>query len=103
MVMRQFAVGDRVHLRLPNYINGFPHDVYTISRRLPTEANIRQYRVQRAQDGQQRVVREDELIMLDPPQQMDSPSVKAVEAQLHQQRIRNSAARVRAARINHGR
>jgi hypothetical protein len=45
MVLRKFAVGDRVRLSLHVSWNHNPRDVYTISRMLPAQANVWQYRV----------------------------------------------------------
>ena len=61
MEPRKFAIGDQVRLRLDNYANGSPADVYTISRALPAMASVWQYRVKRAGDGQERAVSEQQL------------------------------------------
>ena len=62
MPTHKFAVGDRVRLIVSKYAGDVPAGVYTVSRRLPIEANICQYRVKHLQDGHERVVRESDLI-----------------------------------------
>ena len=62
MATHKFAVGDRVRVIVSKYAGDVPAGVYTISRKLPVEANVRQYRVKHAEDGHERVVREDQLI-----------------------------------------
>ena len=96
MISHKFAVGDRVQLRLANDVDGMPEDIYTISRRLPAEANVCQYRVRRVQDGQERVMRENALVMMTSKEEIGRAHMKEVETQLDLQRIRNTAARVRA-------
>lgn len=92
----RFAVGERVQLRLALYVNGMPHDVYAILRRLPPEANICQYRVQRVLDGQERVVTENELVKMLSQEGDGQAHSRGLNAQLDLQRIRNVAARTRA-------
>ena len=58
MVSHKFAVGDRVRLTLDRYAESSPWDIHTISRKLPAEANVCQYRVKRVGDGQERTVSE---------------------------------------------
>ena len=58
MVSHKFAVGDRVRLTLDRYAESSPWDIHTISRKLPAEGNICQYRVKRVGDGQERTVSE---------------------------------------------
>jgi len=62
MVSHKFAVGDRVRFVGGRYDGDVPPGVYTISRKLPVEANVCQYRVKHAQDGHERVVRESQLV-----------------------------------------
>jgi hypothetical protein len=62
MTTHKFAVGDRVRLVVSKYAGDVPPGVYTISRKLPVEANVCQYRVKHVQDGHERVVRESQLI-----------------------------------------
>ncbi len=62
MAAYKFAVGDRVRLNVSRYGGDVPAGVYTISRRLPVEANVCQYRVKHVQDGHERVVRENQVI-----------------------------------------
>ena len=58
MVSHKFAVGDRVRLTLDRYAESSPLDIHTISRKLPAEGNVCQYRVKRVGDGQERTVSE---------------------------------------------
>ena len=62
MTAHKFSVGDRVRLIVGKYAGDVPTGVYTISRKLPVEANICQYRVKHVQDGHERVVREDQVV-----------------------------------------
>jgi hypothetical protein len=90
---RQFAIGDRVWLSLGNSPDHNPQDVYAISRVLPAEANVWQYRVRREGDGQERAVSEAQLVRMTPGQ----PTLRSqIEAQLEIQRIRNANALERA-------
>ena len=61
MEVCKFAVGDQVRLLLDSYANDSRADVYTVSRTLPAMANVWQYRVRRAGDGQERAVSEQEV------------------------------------------
>jgi hypothetical protein len=107
MVSCKFAAGDRVQLRLATHVDGFPQDIYSILRRLPPEANVCQYRVKRVQDGQERVVTENELVTLTFPKDVRRAHERAVDTQLELQRMRNEGARARgraaAIRTNQGR
>ena len=70
-----------------------PEDVYSISRILPAEANVWQYRARREGGGQERAVSEAQLVKVTPEQ----PTLRSqVEAQLDIQRIRNANALGRA-------
>lgn len=62
MVSHKFAVGDRVQLIVDKYAGDVPPGIYMISRRLPVEANICQYRVKHTQDGHERVVQESQMV-----------------------------------------
>ena len=62
MVSHKFAVGDRVRLTLDRYAESSPWDIHTISRKLPAEANVCQYRVKRVGDGQERTVSEHQMV-----------------------------------------
>jgi hypothetical protein len=62
MVTHKYAIGDRVRLIVDKYAGDVPPGIYTVSRKLPVEANICQYRVRHAQDGHERVVRESQLM-----------------------------------------
>lgn len=95
MVSHRFALGDRVRLNLERYAENNPHDVYTISRKLPAEANVCQYRVKRVGDGQERTVSEHQIVKTDGD--VGQAHLEAVEAQQNVQRTRNMEARVRAA------
>jgi hypothetical protein len=61
MPTHKFAVGDRVRLVVSKYAGDVPPGIYTISRKLPIEANVCQYRVKHVQDGHERVVQESQL------------------------------------------
>lgn len=96
MEVRKFAVGDQVRLLLDSYANDSRADVYTVSRTLPAMANVWQYRVRRAGDGQERAVSEQQLA-----KSVFQPSANRsmAEAQQDMQRLRNAraSARTRAA------
>jgi hypothetical protein len=68
MPTHKFAIGDRVRLVVSKYAGDVPPGVYTISRQLPVEANVCQYRVKHVQDGHERVVRESQLVGPGPDQ-----------------------------------
>jgi hypothetical protein len=70
MVSRKFTVGDRVRLSLDTSLSHNPLDIYTVSRILPAQANVWQYRVKRDGDGQERAVSESQLLKA-PEQQTD--------------------------------
>ena len=61
MTTHKFAVGDRVRLAVSKYAGDVPPGVYAISRQLPVEANVCQYRVKHLQDGHERVVQESQI------------------------------------------
>jgi hypothetical protein len=93
MAPRKFAVGDRVRLTAEDYSVQNPKDVYTISRMLPAEANIWQYRVKREGDGQERAASETQLVKVTPQVQTGRAHT---EAQPELQRVRNVNALRRA-------
>jgi hypothetical protein len=63
MAPRKFALGDQVRLTAdPLLVTNTPQDVYTISRMLPPEADVWQYRVKRVSDGQERAVTKLQLL-----------------------------------------
>jgi hypothetical protein len=64
MISRKFAVGDRVRLNIDGILDHRPLDVHTISRMLPAQDNVWQYRVKRVLDGQERLVNEVQLMKL---------------------------------------
>jgi hypothetical protein len=67
MAPRKFTLGDQVRLTAdPSSGTKDPQDVYAISRMLPPEANVWQYRVKRVSDGQERVVTESQLQKVTP-------------------------------------
>jgi hypothetical protein len=61
MSRHKYAIGDRVRLAISKYAGDVPPGTYTISRQLPAEANVYQYRVRHLQDGHERVVRENQI------------------------------------------
>ena len=89
MASRKFAVGDLVLLSLDTSSNHNPSDVYTISRILPAEANVWQYRVKREGDGQERAVSESQLVKVTPELQTYRTEI---ETQRDIQRTRNANA-----------
>lgn len=97
MVLHKFAVGDRVRLTLDRYVEGSPLDIHTISRRLPAEANVCQYRVKRVSDGQERTVTEQQIAAVRLDGNGLDAHIKALEAQRDLQRVRNAGARARSA------
>jgi hypothetical protein len=67
MAPRRFKLGDQVRLTVDRSSgDDNPQDVYTISRLLPPEGNVWQYRVKRVSDGQERVVTESQLLKVTP-------------------------------------
>ena len=92
MEARKFIIGDQVRLVLDNYANDSPADVYTVSRALPAAANVWQYRVKRAGDGQERAVSEQQLSKVGP---QTWANLSAAEVQQETQRIRNARASAR--------
>jgi len=104
MVSHKFAVGDRVRLTLDRYAESNPWDIHTISRRLPAEANVCQYRVKRVGDSQERTVSEPQMVPVKAETRPADAHFKAVEAQSDLQRNRNAEARARSgpARSNRG-
>ena len=62
MITHKFAIGDRVRLAISKYAGEVPAGIYAISRKLPVEANICQYRVKHVQDGHERVVQESQIL-----------------------------------------
>ena len=93
MEPRKFAVGNRVRLLLDNYANDSPADMYEVSRILPAQANVWQYRVKRVSDGQERAVSEPQLISAELLEMTVRPEI---EAQRKHQRIRNARALARS-------
>ena len=96
MVSHKFAVGDRVRLTLDRYVESSPLDIHTISRKLPAEANVCQYRVKRVSDGQERTVTEQQITAVRPDGNGVDAHVRALEAQQDLQRTRNAEARIRS-------
>ena len=93
MEARRFSIGDQVCLRLGSYTNDNPVDVYTVSRALPSMANIWQYRVKRVGDGQERAVNELQLSKAT----SGTPGHRSLaDMQQDAQRIRNARASERA-------
>jgi hypothetical protein len=95
MVSHKFAVGDRVRLTLDRYAESSPSDIHTISRRLPAETNVCQYRVKRVGDGQERTVSEPQMVAVKADIRAADSHFKAVEGQQDLQRVRNARARER--------
>jgi hypothetical protein len=95
MVSRKFAVGDRVRLSLDTPATHSPLDVYTISRALPAQENIWQYRVKRESDGQERAVNESQLVKAQP--QMTERTLFEAQRDLQRERNLNALGRARSA------
>jgi hypothetical protein len=67
MAPRKFTLGDQVRLTAdPLLATNTPQDLYTISRMLPAQADVWQYRVKRIGDGQERAVTEWQLLKVTP-------------------------------------
>jgi len=64
MESHRYTVGARVRVTLHHDPLGSRLDVYTVSRLLPSDARMCQYRVKRIPDGQERLVREDQLTIV---------------------------------------
>ena len=62
MATHKFAVGDRVRLIVSKYAGDVPAGIYTISRKRRSRRISANTRVKHAQDGHERVVREDQVI-----------------------------------------
>jgi hypothetical protein len=90
MASRKFAVGDRVRLSLNTSLNHNPQDIYAISRMLPAQADVWQYRVKREGDGQERAVSETQLVRVTSTQRTQA------ETQQDIRRVRNATAMGRA-------
>jgi hypothetical protein len=105
MASHKFSVGDRVRLTLDRHAESSPWDIHTISRKLPAEANICQYRVKRVGDGQERTVSEPQMVAVKAEGRAADSHFKALEEQRDVQRNRNADARARApgARSDRGR
>jgi hypothetical protein len=95
MASRKFAIGARVRLSLDTSLNHNPQDVYAISRMLPAQGDVWQYRVKREGDGVERTVSETQLVKVTWEQ---PPDRTQIEAQQDIQRVRNANALGRARR-----
>jgi hypothetical protein len=93
MESRKFALGDRIRLLLEKDVNHSPGEVYEVSRTLPAQGNVWQYRVRGVSDGQERVVSEPQLVGVERQEMTVQPEIGA---QQEQQRIRNARASVRS-------
>jgi hypothetical protein len=92
MEARKFTIGDRVRL-LEKYVTDNLTDVHEVSRTLPAQANVWQYRVRRITDGQERAVSEPQLVGVEPS---ETKVRSEIESQQEQQRIHNARASVRS-------
>ena len=63
IVAYKFAVGDQVRMLTDRFSGDVPTGSYTISRRLPVEANVCQYRVKHVRDGHERAAQESQLVL----------------------------------------
>jgi hypothetical protein len=91
MAPRKFTLGDRVRLLLEKYVTDSPADVHEVSRTLPAQANVWQYRVRRVSDGQERVVTEPQLLSVQPQETKVRPEIES-----QRERIRNARASERS-------
>jgi hypothetical protein len=64
MSSHKYAIGAQVRLAISKYAGQAPPGVYAISRLLPIEANVCQYRVKHLEDGHERVVQENQIAAL---------------------------------------
>lgn len=62
MAAHKYAIGDRVRLVIDRYAGDVPAGIYTISRKLPVEGNVCQYRVKHSSDGHERAVNESQVV-----------------------------------------
>jgi hypothetical protein len=100
MEPRKFAVGNRVRLLLDNYADGSPVEIYEVSRILPAQENLWQYRVKRVSDGRERAISEPQLVGAEP---LEMAARREIEAPQEQQRIRNARASARSQTVaRHG-
>ena len=86
MISHKYAVGDRVRLTLDRYAESSPWDIHTISRKLPAEGNVCQYRVKRVGDGQERTVSETQMEAVKAEGRASDAHFKALGAQHDLQR-----------------
>ncbi|MGH7101055.1 MAG: hypothetical protein ACREFJ_01565 [Acetobacteraceae bacterium] len=93
MSQRKFVIGDRVRLTADTYSVNNPHDIYTISRMLPADANVWQYRMKRVGDGQERAATELQLVKMVPEERSGRAPV---EEQREPRPVRNMSAAARA-------
>ena len=96
MAQRKFTLGDQVRLTANDYSVNNPWDVHTISRVLPAQANVWQYRVKRVGDGQERAVSELQLVKVTPEGQTGTTHIEA-QQKLRQVREANALGRARSA------
>lgn len=93
MIPRKLAIGDPVRLIANSYSVNNPYDVYTISRMLPAQSNVWQYRMKRVGDGQERAVSEGQLVRVTPGERIGRTPIETQQELL---RIRNADALGRA-------
>ena len=72
MTTHKFKVGETVELHPGRLSPNVPRGLYRIERLLPIESGNVQYRVRRIADGQERVVVESDLSVLQPLQPLDA-------------------------------
>lgn len=80
MSQRKFAIGDRVRLTADSYSANNPYDTYTISRMLPADANVWQYRMKRVGDGQERAATELQIVKMMPEERTGRAPVEEPRA-----------------------
>jgi hypothetical protein len=103
MVSHKFGVGNRVRLTLDRYAESSPWDIHTISRKLPAEANVCQYRVKRVGDGQERTVSEHQMVAVGAEDRGARTQVQAPEPSQERSRDPDKRPRGFAPRSDRGR
>lgn len=63
MQQHKYAVGQMVEVRTGPLFAPTASGVYEVTRRLPPTGNSNQYRIKSRQSGQERVVREDDIVV----------------------------------------
>jgi hypothetical protein len=73
MMSHAFDIGAEVRLVLTRYVDTSSADMWRVAQHMPPEGGMHQYRVTRLRDGQERMVNENQLILIahsDQPEQL---------------------------------